>query len=288
MTDISPLATKHDPVIWRGMRRSELDRAYDNTSAVRESADYLASWLRRSRALKVRQPELIDLVYGPRERNRIDIFRSGTTNAPLVVFIHGGYWQRNSKDIFSCMAEGPLSAGVDVAFPGYTLAPNATLGEIITEIHAAVRWLRREGPALGVAAGRLIVSGWSAGGHLAATTMTMPEVDAGLFISGIFDLEPIRLGVLNDKLRLRDAEVEMYSPQQNLPAKSCELAVVFGSNELPELQRQSKEFAASCDGAGCTVQLAPISGANHFLILEELAVPGGEILNILRSLAFPD
>ena len=275
MTEIPNLETTTDHALWRGMNRSQLDQAYDNSGAVTESADYLAQWTERSTALKSRQPELLDLAYGPRERNRIDIFRSGVSDAPLFVFIHGGYWQRNSKDIFSCMAEGPLAAGMDVALPGYTLAPDASLSEIIEEVHTAIRWLRREGPALGVATGKLVVSGWSAGGHLAATTLNMPQVDAGLCISGIYDLEPIRLGELNDKLQLRTGDVPAYSPLQNLPEASGKVTLAFGTSELPELQRQSREFAAACISAGIKAELTPIEGANHFTILERLASPGG-------------
>ena len=236
------------------MSRAELDAAYDNGRAVEDSGRYLADWARRSATLRARQPELLDLAYGPRERNRIDVFRSGEAGAPLLVFIHGGYWQRNSKDVFSCMAEGALELGLDVAVPGYTLAPDATLAEIVAEVTAALRWLRREGRSLGLASGRLVVSGWSAGGHLAACAMALPEVDAGLAISGIFELEPIRLGVLNEKLRLTERDVERLSPIRHLP---------------PAL-------AASA---------LPLEGRNHFSILEDLATPGGPLARQALALA---
>ena len=114
-------------VVWRGMTRAQLDAAYDNRAAVANSAQKAAEWTERSARLREREPALLDLRYGPRERNRIDIFRSGTDGAPLLVFIHGGYWQRNTKEMFACMAEGPLAAGFDAALIGYTLAPEARL-----------------------------------------------------------------------------------------------------------------------------------------------------------------
>jgi arylformamidase len=92
------------------------------------------------------------------------------------------------------MVEWPLAAGFDVALPGYTLAPDTNLTGIVAEIRAAIAWLRREGPALGICTGQLVASGWSAGGHLATLAAAWPEVDAGLSISGIYDLDPIRLG----------------------------------------------------------------------------------------------
>ena len=153
MTGTLQPATPPDPVLWRGLRRAALDAGYNNSAAVADSADKLEDWSRRSAQLRARQPDHLDLAYGPRERNKFDIFRSGPSGAPLFVFIHGGYWQRNAKEIFSCMAEGPLAAGVDAALVGYTLAPEATLEEIVSEIRAALQWLRREGPAIGVATG---------------------------------------------------------------------------------------------------------------------------------------
>lgn len=272
MTAGEGTALRHNP-LWRGMDRATLDRAYDNSGAVSTSQAQLADWRARSAVLRSRAGHLLDLAYGPRERNRIDIFRCGVAGAPLLVFIHGGYWQRNSKEIFSCMAEGPLAAGLDVALPGYTLAPDAGLGEIVEEIRAAIRFLRRED----LAHARLIVSGWSAGAHLAASMMDMAEVDAGLAISGIYDLEPIRLGALNDRLGLTSIDAARLSPICNLPDMAGKLVVAYGTAELPELQRQSRDYAATWQDAGHTGVLLPVAGADHFSILEELARPGGEL-----------
>ena len=285
MTGILPRVTPPEAAVWRGMNRPELDAAYDNTKAVTESSVFLADWARRSLILRARQPELIDLAYGPRERNRIDIFRSGAENAPLFIFIHGGYWQRNSKEVFSCMAEGLLPHGIDVACLGYTLAPEARLHEIVDETGEALRWLRREGPALGIARCRLIVSGWSAGGHLAAMAMTMAEVDAGLAISGIFDLEPIRLGVLNEKVMLQPGDVRRLSPLSTLPDAAGQLVVAYGAAELPELQRQSRAYAQAWISNGLAGSLLPVAGANHFSILEHLRKPDGALASAALGLS---
>jgi arylformamidase len=228
-----------DQIIWRGTTRAALDAAYNNSAAVKDSAARLATWSARSERLRRERPELLDIAYGPRPRNRIDLFRCGAALAPLFIFIHGGYWQRNSREVFACMAEGALARGCDAALVGYTLAPEATLTEIVAEIRAALRWLRREGPHRGVAAGPLVVSGWSAGGHLAA--MALDDADAGLAISGIFDLEPCRLNYLNAALRLTLDDQIALSPIRRLPAASPPLAVAFATAELPELQRQSRD-----------------------------------------------
>jgi arylformamidase len=272
-------------IVWRGMTRAELDAAYNNSAHVADNAAQLAAWERRSALLRSRKPALLDRRYGPRDRNRLDIFTCGVANAPLLVFIHGGYWQRNSKEIFSCMAEGPLAHGCDVALPGYTLAPGASVGMILAEIRAAILWLRREGPALGVATSRLIVSGWSAGGHLAALAMPWPEVDAGLSISGIFDLEPIRLGALNDKLGLTAADMHTLSPLHQLPLRAGPFVITYGTAELPELQRQSRDFFRTWQSAGLPGSLLPLQNCNHFTILHELVASEGHLAAAVRGLA---
>ena len=212
-----------DEIIWRGMTRAQLDAAYNNTAAVRNSADKLADWTERSKRVRAERGELLDLEYGRRPRNRIDIFRCGKAHAPLLVYIHGGYWQRNAKEFFACLAEGPIARGFDAALVGYTLAPEATLTEIVGEVRMAIHWLRENGSRYDIAGAKLIVSGWSAGGHL--TAMALAEADAGLAISGIFDIEPCRLNYLNDALKIDDGGtgfVESHSPTASELATACD------------------------------------------------------------------
>lgn len=284
MTGISLPSTAPEAPVWRGFGRRELDAAYDNSGHVKDSAARLAEWTARSATLRAARPELLDRRYGPRERNRLDIFRCGRPAAPLLVFIHGGYWQRNSKEVFSCMADGPLAHGFDVALPGYTLGPEASLSEIVAEIATALGWLRAHGPALGVAAGKLVVSGWSAGGHLAALACGWPEVDAGLPISGIYDLEPIRLGVLNEKLHLSSDEVRALSPMFLRARPDVPVVIAFGEAELSELRRQSQAYGAQRSADRLPTTLLPVAARNHFTILDELSSPAGALTRALGRL----
>jgi len=270
--------------IWRGMTREELDAAYNNSAAVKHSAATLAEWTRRSADLRAARSGMLNLAYGPRARNRLDLFRCGKPGAPLFVFIHGGYWQRNSREMFSCMAEGPLAQGFDAAIIGYTLAPEATLTEIVAETHMAIRWLRKEGPRHGVGAGTLAVSGWSAGGHLTAMAMGLDEVDAGLAISGVFDIEPCRLNYLNEKLNLTESEVEELSPIRRLPKQQKPMTLAFGASELPELQRQSRDYAKARGEAGLPTRLLALATHDHFSILGELIKPDGKLTSALFRL----
>jgi arylformamidase len=136
---------------WGEMSRAERDAAYNNPAAVPESADLLAAWRAASGEFRNAHPEHLDLRYGPRERNTWDLFPAKDPRAPCLVFIHGGYWQRNSKDMFTNLIGGPYVHGWAAALPGYTLAPDATLTDIVAEIRAALNWLVEHGPAHGVA-----------------------------------------------------------------------------------------------------------------------------------------
>ena len=279
------MSTEARTIVWNSMTRAELDAAYDNTNAVADSGERREAWIARSDSFRKRHAEGLDLAYGPRPRNKIDLFRCGVAKAPLFAFIHGGYWQRNAKETFACMAAGPLANGMDAAFIGYTLCPEATLSEIVDEIAAAVRWLRREGPRHGAGEGRLVVSGWSAGGHLTATTLAMDEVDAGLAISGIYDVEPCRLNYLNDKLKLTAEEAAKTSPLLHLPKKSAPVVLAYGTGELPELQRQSVAYHDARRAAGLSSELLPLAALNHFSIMDELEKHDGALARAARKLA---
>ena len=258
------------------MDRATRGAAYDNGSAVADSAARVAGWAARSIEVRARPTALLDLAYGARPRNAIDLFPCGRAKAPLVAFIHGGYWQRNAKEGFACMALGPLARGFDVALIGYTLAPEATLTEIAGEIRAAILFLRQRDVETHR---RLIASGWSAGGHLAALALDWPEVDAALAISGIFDLEPLRGTQIDDRVHLSEMEVADLSPIRRPSAKP--LTVAFGADELPELRRQSRDYQAECADSA----LISIPDADHFSVLDEMISPHGQLTEAIVDLA---
>ena len=260
--------------MYRGMDRAALDAAYNNGAAVKDSAQIVAEWEARSARLRARHPEGMDLRYGKDERNRIDYF-AARRDAPVLAFIHGGYWQARAKEVFSFVAEGPLAWGINVALIGYTLAPQKRLDGIVAEIHAALGWLKESIPTLGGDANKLLVSGWSAGGHLTAMAMSHPAAKGGLAISGIYDLEPMRLSYINDKLRLDEAEARRNSPQRT----DKRLLIAYGADELPELCRQSEDYAKLLE-AKATV----VPRRNHFTVLEELASPHGALTALVRTL----
>jgi arylformamidase len=277
------MTTLFSTLDWRGLDREALDLGLNNSVVVSGSADMVAGWEQRSAELRKRHPQNIDLRYGPRERNRIDFLKAGDS-APTLLFIHGGYWQMRSKEVFTVVAEGAMAHGINVALIGYTLAPEATLDEIVAEIHAGIDHLAGQLPALGAADAGIVVSGWSAGGHLTAMALSHPKVRAGMAISGVYDLEPIRHSYLNEKLRADEAVSHRNSPMLQEGGAPKPLSLVVGSAELPLLRRQTADFAGHRARYGLPVTYEEIPGANHFTIMYEMMSPKGRITTLIRQL----
>ena len=180
------------------------------------------------------------------------------------------------------LVDGVAALGWSVALPGYTLAPEATLSQIATEMQAAMDWLAASGPEHGIG-GPVIVSGWSAGAQLAALLLSHPRVAAGLGISGVYELGPIRDTRLNETLKLTEDEVCRLSPLR-LPAVAKPFAIAYGSAELPPFVWDARHFHAMRAAAHAPGALVPIAGANHFSILDHLRRPEGELVRLARSL----
>jgi arylformamidase len=176
-----------------------------------------------------------------------------------------------------------MAHGINVALIGYTLAPDATLDQIVAEIHSGLDFLADKLPALGGDPGRIVVTGWSAGGHLTSMALSHPHVKAGVAISGIFDLEPIRHSYLNVKLGLDEEMSRRNSPVKQKGGPLKPLSLVVGSAELPLLRQQTADFAAYRALHGLPVSYEEIPGADHFTIMDELASPTGRITTLIRQ-----
>lgn len=267
---------------WGRMSRAERDRAYNNSAAVENSPALNEARIAASREFRARHTGSLDLRYGERERNLWDIYPAESPDAPCLVFIHGGYWQRNRHEEFACLAEGVLARGWSCAMPGHTLAPDISFGGLVGEIDAALDWLAENGADYGVA-GPVIISGWSAGGHLAAMALGHSRVSAGLAISGVFELGPIRDTYLDEKLHLSEEEIVKFSPLR-LPVVHKPLAIAYGSHELPALVEDSRALHAYRAAAHAPGPLVPVAGTDHFTILDELRKPEGELVRVALEL----
>jgi arylformamidase len=277
------MTTPFDALDWRSMSQQDRDLGLNNGVAVAGSADMAAGWEQLSAGMRARHSDHLDLRYGPRERNRID-FLKAADGGPTLLFIHGGYWQTRAKEVFTLIAGGPMAHDINVALIGYTLAPDATLDEIVAEIHKGLDFLAERLPSLGGDPKRIVVSGWSAGGHLTSMALSHPQVKAGMAISGIYDLEPIRHSYLNVKLRLDEAASRRNSPMMQAGGPIKPLSLVAGSAELPLLRKQTADFAGHRARYGLPVTYEEIPGANHFTIMNELMTPAGRITTLIRQL----
>jgi arylformamidase len=277
------MSTPFDTPDWRSMSQQDRDLGLNNGVAVAGSAELVAGWDRRSAEMRAQYPDHLDLRYGPRERNRIDFLKTAD-GGPTLLFVHGGYWQTRAKETFTAFANGPMAHGINVALIGYTLAPDATLDQIVAEIHGGLDFLAAQLPDLGGDPDRIVVSGWSAGGHLTSMALSHPRVKAGMAISGIYDLEPIRHSYLNVKLGLDEATSRRNSPMMQAGGADKPLSLVVGSAELPLLRKQTADFAGHRAKYGLPVTYEEIPGTNHFSIMNELASPTGRITTLIRQL----
>jgi arylformamidase len=260
---------------------------YNNRARVPENPAIIAGWARDAAAYReAHQPRVIP--YGTGERNRIDLF-SGDGVGAIVVFIHGGYWQALDGSFFSHLAAGLNAHGIDVAVPSYDLCPAVSVAEIIGEMRAASRQLAKLGQPL-------VVSGHSAGGHLAACMLatdwrafdaSLPDqvVTAAYAISGLFDLRPLVGTSINTALKLDDASARAVSPLFWKSPSHGTLDAVVGGNESAEYLRQSRTIVDAWDTAGIATRFATVRDANHFTAIAPLADPSSPTTLRLKQLA---
>lgn len=261
---------------------------YNNRARVPENPALIAGWARDAAAFReARQPRVI--AYGKGARQTMDLFEATREHAALVVFIHGGYWQALDKSFFSHMAAGLNALGVSVAVPSYDLCPGVSVTDIIDQMRAACRVLARTTL-------RLVISGHSAGGHLAACMLatdwrgidpTLPAdlVRAAYTISGLFDLVPLEQTSLNTALRLDATTARAASPLFWTPPAQASLDAVVGDDESGEYFRQSRAIVETWGAAGVTTRFGTVDHANHFTALAPLAHPESAMTQRLLELA---
>lgn len=277
------------------MDRAALDKLYNNRAAVPTHQQDFDRWAAASERVRAALNPRRDLAYGPHPRETLDLYTVPEPNKPLVVFIHGGYWQAMSKDEIGFVAEGfaspPAGQIANVAVLNYPLAPQADMDSIVASIRRALLWLWRQASLLGFDSNRIYVSGHSAGGHL--TTMAILTewrrldgaapadlVKGGLSLSGLYDLQPIRHCYLNDKLGMDDAAAIRNSPQFLLAHWNWPLApltAAVGQLETAAFHSQQHDFVNLYRKAGGAVTEITEPGMHHFNIVDELARPGSRI-----------
>jgi arylformamidase len=236
----------------------------------------IEAWARDAEAYRATAQARLDITYGAKPRNRLDLFGDASASRPLVLFIHGGYWRSFDKSYFSHLASGLNAHGLAVAMPSYSLCPAVTIPDIIDELRQCCLFLAREFGR------RMLVCGHSAGGHLAAclAATNWPAfgqrsdlVLAGLSLSGLFDLRPLLATPMNVDLRLTPETALMASPLTWPMTRRIRFESWVGGEESAEFIRQSATLAAAWTGLGLQAPHVEVAGCNHFTVVNLLADP---------------
>jgi arylformamidase len=268
---------------WRQMDQQTLDDSYNNHKAIPESVAMFNDWIKRSNVFRSTHSQYLDISYGSLESEKIDYYSAGP-NTPLVIFIHGGFWQQYSKNNFAFLAENYLKEGISLAMVDYPLAPQANMDQIVASSANAVQFIGQHIAEWGGNPKNVILSGWSAGGHLCVTSMAKMKVKAVVPISGIFELEPLIGSFLNKNLHMDLVIAKRNSPILNLPTGTIPIYLFVGSSELGEMRRQSYDFANKLKASKYPVELVDIPGKNHFTMLEQFERPEGVIHSRIVSI----
>ena len=271
--------------------RDRLDADYTAKNCVTPErfAQIIAEYGNRSRPAKAMAGARLDLVYDGPSGEKLDLYgtRAGELR-PLLVFIHGGYWRALSKDQSAFMAPLLADLGIATAVPDYTLAPAVSLTEITRQMRAALAWLWHQAESLGIDRNRIVVTGSSAGGHLAGTLMMngwqqdfdLPGqvLKGALPLSGLFELAPIAGSHVQDWMNLTPQEVEALSPLR-APAGAPASVIAVAEHEVSGFHRQTRAYA--------TALAAPelvVPGRNHFDIVFDLCDPASGLSAALMRL----
>lgn len=267
---------------------------FNARAAIPDHPYIFTRWLKDSTTVRRTHPVLLDLAYGESEDERLDFFPANRGGAPVLVFIHGGWWRSMDKSDFSFVVPAYTEAGYNVVLPNYSLAPKATLNEIVLQQVRALAWLYRHAEQYDFDASRIVVSGHSAGGHLTAMLMAavwsafgedLPDdlVKAGVMLSGLFDLESVRhVDFVKADLKLTEEDVPVLSPARMPQAHDAPFLTAVGGLESKEFHLQSQLLAEAWkkNHRGDI----PLPGINHMTICDAFATPGNPLFEATLGL----
>jgi arylformamidase len=273
--------------------QEELDAQYNLTMMFPEAAaSYEAFCERESKRVRPELDHSLDVRFGPTLAEHVDIYPAGE-NAPVLIYVHGGFWCLRSSKEFGFVARGPASEGVATVVTNYALCPNVTIDEIVRQTRAAVAWAYENASSFGGDPGRIHVAGHSAGGHLVAMLLATDwECEYGLpddiivgatAISGLFDLTPFPYTFLQPKLQLGFAQVQRNSPILHIPDAAPPLIVAYGEDETDEFKRQSEEFYSAWKTKGLQGERLVLAGKNHYRVIDGFLDAGSPLCSTISE-----
>jgi arylformamidase len=275
-------------------REAFFEREYNARAVIPEHPRIFARWSEQGAMARRRRACLIDIPYGETPAERLDYFPTRQDAAPLLVFIHGGYWRSLDKSDFSWLAPPFVQHGVALALLNYGLAPQTTIEDMVRQQLRALAWLYRNGDRLGFDPERIVVAGHSAGAHLAVMMMAalwpafeadLPRalVKGGLALSGIYDLAPlVQAPFVNVDLKLDARRARALSPAFMPPATTAPLITAVGGLESSEFHRQTRLIASAWKDV--LLRDVPMRGVNHLTVMDELANPASPLFDAALDL----
>ena len=266
--------------IYRDFDQAELDRQYTARTGAPDWEDYIRQGAAESARVRGSLTCRRDIPYGPTRDEVLDVFPAKRAGAPVVVFIHGGYWRMLSKDDVSVFAELFVPRGAAFVAVNYALAPKVTIDEIVRQNRAALAWVYKNAADFGGDPNRVYINGRSAGGHLVGMMLStawqaeyaLPAdlIKGACAVSGLYDLEPVRLSSVNAWARLDAEAARRNSPIHHLPDAGCPLVVAYGTRETDEFKRQSEIYATAWRGKSYPTMVVPMQDHHHFSVMPEL------------------
>jgi arylformamidase len=267
--------------VYRDYTQEELDRQYNQLVLVPNQTEYAEQNRAKSAEVRKKLKCTLNVSYGPTLDEVLDIFPADQPGGPIQVYHHGGAWTQSHKDACSYIAEAFVARGVNLVIPNFSLAPKVTLDEIVRQNRAAIAWAYHNAESFGGDPGRFYICGHSSGGHLTGMMMVsdwegeygLPKdfIKASTSLSGMYDLEPVRLSYRNEYLFLDERSALRNSSIHLIPNVCIPLVIGYGDGEHDEFKRQSDDFAAVWGAAGNPVTKIIMEGQNHFDVGREYA-----------------
>lgn len=268
---------------------------YNARASIPEHPYIFTRWIEQSAQVRRRHAGLFDLMYGDSAGERLDLFPTRLANAPLLVFIHGGWWRSLDKSDFSLLAPTFTDAGINVALLNYSLVPEASIEEILQQQLRALAWLYKSAERYEIDAERIILAGHSAGAHLAAMLMTaswttydaaLPEnlIKAAALLSGVYDLTPLlQTDFVNRDLKLTEARILPLSPCLMPLTRTIPFITAVGGLESDEFKRQTAMIEQSWSSQHyANIELAE---SNHLTVCDALSEPNSALTKTIIELA---
>jgi len=281
--------------VYADYTQDELDWQYNNRERVPNHEEYTSAYAARGEQFIKKAPHVFDIPFGDSPAEVLDVYPAFESDeaAPVLIFFHGGYWYSRHKDDFRYIPAGYAPAGAMVVVVNYALIPDVDLAELVRQCRAAVKWTHNNAAEHGGDPNRLYIAGHSAGGHLTAMMyatdwdqwgVPADAIAGGMAVSGLYDLEPIRLNYMNPTLGFTERTVAEYSPLHLKPTVSAPIIFAVGGAETPEFHRHNKMLFGPWSAAGLACEEIEVPGLNHFTILEDFSTEGRMLNARMRDL----